>query len=356
MTGTLDFGGAYKGARVFVTGDTGFKGSWLCAWLDALGADVTGFALPPEGEDPLFGRLRLAERIRHVDGDLRDADGLAAAAREAAPDIVFHLAAQSLVLRGYRQPKETFDTNVGGSVNLLEAVRGNPGIRALVYVTSDKCYQNRERAAGYREDDRLGGDEPYSASKAAAEIVFNAYARSFLDARDGFGAVSVRAGNVIGGGDWAEDRIVPDCIRALRAGKPVGLRRPDAVRPWQHVLDPLAGYMILGSKLLSGEDLSGGWNFGPSEDDIKPVGELARKIVACWGAGEIENRQSGDAPHETTLLYLNSDKAIAELGWKPRWRFDEAVAQTVDWYRSVGGGEDAAVVTARQIADYADAT
>ncbi len=227
----MDFGGAYRGARVFVTGDTGFKGSWLCAWLDALGAEIVGYALPPEGEDPLFDRLNLAERVRHIDGDLRDAGALADAMKGAQADIVFHLAAQSLVLRGHREPKETFDTNVGGSVNLLEAVRALPDIRGLVFVTSDKCYENQERSAGYREDDRLGGDEPYSASKAAAEIVFNAYAHSYFDARDGFGAVSVRAGNVIGGGDWAEDRIVPDCIRALRDGKPVGLRRPDAVRP-----------------------------------------------------------------------------------------------------------------------------
>jgi CDP-glucose 4,6-dehydratase len=349
----MDFGGAYRGARVFVTGDTGFKGSWLCAWLDALGAEIVGYALPPEGEDPLFDRMNLAERIRHTDGDLRDADALADAMKDAEADIVFHLAAQSLVLRGHREPKETFDTNVGGSVNLLEAVRALPDIRGLVFVTSDKCYENQERSAGYREDDRLGGDEPYSASKAAAEIVFNAYAHSYFDARDGFGAVSVRAGNVIGGGDWAEDRIVPDCIRALRDGKPVGLRRPDAVRPWQHVLDPLAGYMMLGARLLAGEAITGGWNFGPSEDDIRPVGELAQKVVDCWGEGEIENLATRNAPHETTLLFLNSDKAIAELGWRPRWRFDEAVAQTVGWYRSVGGGEDASAVTERQIADYA---
>ncbi len=347
------FTALYRGRRVLVTGDTGFKGAWLCAWLESMGAEVAGFALPPEGEDPLYTRLGLADRIRHVDGDLRNGDAVARLIDDVRPDIVFHLAAQSLVLRGYREPKETFDTNVGGSVNLLEAVRLSPDVRALVYVTSDKCYENQERATGYREDDRLGGDEPYSASKAAAEIVFRAYARSYFDTKKNFGAVSVRAGNVIGGGDWAENRIVPDCIRALAAGETIALRNPDAVRPWQHVLDPLAGYLTLGARLLESPDsVSGAWNFGPDEKDIRPVHDLAARIVDSWGSGQTEAARNADAPHETTLLYLDSRKATERLGWRPRWTFDEAVRQTVAWYRAVIGGEDAAAVTMRQIEQF----
>jgi CDP-glucose 4,6-dehydratase len=342
-----------RGARILVTGDTGFKGAWLATWLLKLGAEVAGFALPPEGSDSLFDRLDLASRIHHVDGDIRDAGAVAAMVREFAPDGICHLAAQSLVLRSYRDPKETFDTNVGGSVNVLEAVRTTPGVRALVFVTSDKCYLNREWEFGYREEDRLGGSDPYAASKAAAEILFDSYWQSFFAAREGFGAVSVRAGNVIGGGDWAENRIVPDCIRALKDQRPVVLRNPGAVRPWQHVLEPLSGYLMLLARLVEQPDsVSGPWNFGPAPSNMCPVRDLAERVVAGWGNGRIEEVVASDAPHETNVLYINSDKARRQLGWEPRWGFARTVDETVDWYRAVAGGEPAWDRTCQQIEKY----
>ncbi len=342
-----------RGTRILVTGDTGFKGAWLTAWLLQLGAEVGGFSLPPDGKDPLFDRLGLAARIHHVDGDIRDAEALAKMVNDFAPAGICHLAAQSLVLRSYRDPKETFDTNVGGSVNLLEAVRDAPEVRALVFVTSDKCYLNREWEFGYREEDRLGGSDPYAASKAAAEIVFDAYRQSFFTARTDFGAVSVRAGNVIGGGDWAEDRIVPDCIRALADRRPVILRNPGAVRPWQHVLEPLSGYLTLLARLIEQPDsFSGPWNFGPAPGNMCPVRELAERVVAGWGNGRIEEVVAGDAPHETNVLCINSDKARRQLGWQPRWGFARTVDETVDWYRSVAKGEPAWDRTCQQINTY----
>lgn len=342
-----------RGKRILVTGDTGFKGAWMAAWLLQLGAEVVGFALPPDGEGSLFDRLDLASRIHHVDGDIRDAEALAAIVKDFAPAGICHLAAQSLVLRSYRDPKETFDTNVGGSVNLLEAVRAVPEIRGLVYVTSDKCYLNREWEFGYREEDRLGGSDPYAASKAAAEILFDAYWQSFFAARVDFGAVSVRAGNVIGGGDWAEDRIVPDCIRALADQRPVVLRNPDAVRPWQHVLEPLSGYLTLLARLVEQpSSASGPWNFGPAPGNMCPVRELAERVVAGWGTGRIEEAVANDAPHETNVLYINSDKAQHQLGWQPRWGFARTVDETVDWYRAIAGGAPAWDLTCRQIERY----
>lgn len=347
------FGDAFGGARVLVTGDTGFKGAWLCAWLLELKADVTGFALPPEGDNSLFTALDLETRIHHVDGDLRDLEPLQRLIDDVRPDIVFHLAAQSLVLRGYLDPKRTFDTNIGGSVNVLEAVRGCDAVRALVYVTSDKCYRNREWMWGYRENDALGGADPYSASKAAAEIVFEAYVQSFLAARDDFGAASVRAGNVIGGGDWADDRIVPDCIRAISSNRPLSLRNPDSVRPWQHVLEPLAGYLNVAAALL--EDpaaITGAWNFGPEASDMRTVRALAERVVSAWGSGSIEIEPDTGAPHETSVLYLNSDKARNVLGWQPRWTFERAVDETVRWYRDVGSGGRAADISREQLSSY----
>jgi CDP-glucose 4,6-dehydratase len=352
---TMEFTDALRGARVLVTGNTGFKGSWLTAWLLELGAEVAGFALPPEGEDPLHRRLGLEDRIRQVYGDIREEAPIVEAVADFRPDAVMHLAAQSLVLQGYAEPKLTFDTNVGGSVNVLEAVRRSPDVRALVYVTTDKCYANREDAWSYRESDRLGGADPYSASKAAAEIVFDAYARSYFAKREDFGAVSVRAGNVIGGGDWAQDRIVPDCIRALRAGKPVGVRNPGSIRPWQHVLEPLCGYLTLAARLLEAPgSADGAWNFGPAPADMRPVRELVDRVVSRWGTGSVELLKSDQPPHETKVLYLNSDKAQRVLNWQPRWDFGRAVDETVGWYREVGAGADAGEVTRRQIAAYMD--
>jgi len=345
--------GALSGARILITGDTGFKGGWTAEWLMALGADVIGFALPPEGPDPLFNRLRLVERIDHRDGDLRDFDAVQTAIAETRPDAVIHMAAQSLVLTGYAEPKTTFDTNVAGSVNLLEALRATTGVRALIYVTSDKVYRDGGAMDGCEESDPLGGEDPYSASKAAAEMVFEAYDRSYFARRDDFGAVSVRAGNVIGGGDWAENRIVPDCIRALRDGSPITLRNPTAIRPWQHVLEPLSGYLRLAAVLLENPaSVSGAWNFGPERDDMRPVRDLAERVRDCWGGGEIIERPDPDAPPEAPLLFLDSTKARNGLGWRPQWDFDAMNAETVAWYKQVIECADPVAVTGTQIESY----
>lgn len=347
----------FRGKRVLITGDTGFKGSWLSLWLAEAGAEVFGYALPPEREDDHFAALNLSDRIVHRDGDVRDRNQLGAFFERALPEFVFHLAAQALVRRSYRDPKETFDTNVGGSVNVLECVRHTPAVRTLMYITSDKCYRNREWIWGYRENDELGGHDPYSASKAAAELVFSAYADSFFKVRPGLGFATVRAGNVIGGGDWSEDRIVPDCLRALREGQRIVLRRPEATRPWQHVLEPLAGYLILAAALTRNpREFSSAWNFGPEPDAARSVHELARGIVGAWGSGQIDVKRSGSELHEAGLLRLNCDKARHVLGWKPRWDFERTVAETVAWYRAVASGANVAVVSAAQIRAYMESS
>lgn len=343
----------FRGRRVLITGDTGFKGSWLSLWLAEAGADVYGFALPPEQADDHFNSLGLAARIQHQDGDIRDREQIGACFEKVQPEFVFHLAAQALVRRSYRDPKDTFDTNVGGSVNVLECVRQTPSVRVLLYITSDKCYLNREWIWGYRENDELGGHDPYSASKAAAELVFSAYADSFFHQRPDFGYASVRAGNVIGGGDWSEDRIVPDCLRALREGLPIVLRKPEATRPWQHVLEPLAGYLVLAAALgREPQKFSGAWNFGPNSDAARSVHDLVRGIIGAWGSGQINIQPSSSDPHEAGLLHLNCDKASHYLGWKPRWDFDRTVQETVAWYRAVASGKGASAVSAAQIQAY----
>ncbi len=343
------------GKRVLVTGDTGFKGAWLSLWLHELGADVVGYALPPDQDKAHFNLLTLDQLIHHVSGDIRDIEAMGGLFREFEPDLVFHLAAQSLVRFSYDEPKLTFDTNVGGSLNVLECVRDNPSVKALVYVTSDKCYKNREWLWGYRENDELGGHDPYSASKAAAELVFSSYSDSFFSNREGFGSASVRAGNVIGGGDWATDRIFPDCIRSLLNREPVYLRNPDATRPWQHVLDPLFGYLLTAVRLLQDpKQYSGAWNFGPEGTSIRTVKQLADKIVLCWGEGEVQV-SSGDqlqAPHEAFLLNLCCDKARSLLNWRPRWGFDTAVSETVRWYKEMAAGHPVLELSRRQINAY----
>ena len=343
----------FPGRRVLVTGDTGFKGSWLALTLLELGAEVWGYALPPERDSDHFNLLGLNRLIRHTDGDIRDLPALVRVFQESRPDFLFHLAAQSLVRFSYDEPKLTFDTNVGGSVNILECVRSTPSLRAAVYVTSDKCYLNKEWAWGYRENDELGGRDPYSVSKAAAELVLAAYQASFFDRREGFGIASVRAGNVIGGGDWSRDRIVPDCIKALRDGNPIILRSPEATRPWQHVLEPLSGYLMLAAVLTERpRDFRGAWNFGPRGDSIRTVQDLAEGIVVEWGAGSVEIDTDTANVHEARLLHLNCDKAMGELGWAPRWGFKRTVRETVGWYRSVTGGASAIDVSRRQIHAY----
>lgn len=349
MVTSMDYS-VFKGRRVLVTGSTGFKGSWLCTWLLHLGADVSGFALAPAADAPLFDQLNLRERIDQHDGDIRDIDAVRAMLTATQPEIVFHLAAQPLVRYSYDEPKETFDTNVSGAVNLLEAIREGDTVKVLVFVTSDKAYRNKEWIWGYRENDELGGHDPYSASKAAAEIVFAGYQDSFFKNRPGFAAASVRAGNVIGGGDMSLDRIVPDCIRAVRNDEEIVLRNPQSTRPWQHVLEPLSGYMAVAAQLLSKpEQAVGAWNFGPDAENVRTVEELTKTAIDVWGAGSLRVERDANQPHEANLLMLNSDKAKSELGWRVHWNFHAAVSNTVSWYKRVHDGEDPIKVTDEQL-------
>jgi len=345
-----EFLSTFAGRRVMITGHTGFKGSWLAFLLSEVGAEVLGYALAPEKPVSHFEALGLSKLIRHVEGDVRDEKKLADVMLEFQPEYVFHLAAQALVRPSYADPRATFETNVMGSVNLLEAVRKCQSVRSLVYITSDKCYENLEWEWGYRENDRLGGHDPYSASKAAAEIAFSAYARSFFASRPELGAATARAGNVIGGGDWAIDRIVPDCIRAISADKPVTLRSPNATRPWQHVLEPLAGYLLLAVRLAEQpQKYSGAWNFGPSTSEIRTVFQVADHIVKHIGRGTIVVEQSAAKHHEANLLQLNCDKANQLLGWKPRWDVEDTLTATADWYKLVMGGAEVSDVTRQQL-------
>lgn len=344
---------SFGGKRILVTGDTGFKGSWLSYWLHSLGAEVMGYALPPDQPHSHFNLLDLGSLIRHVDGDIRDLDKLQKAFADFQPEILFHLAAQPIVRLSYQDPKTTFDTNVGGSVNILEAVRHTPSLQAVIYVTSDKCYKNKEWLWGYRENDELGGHDPYSASKAAAELVFSAYVDSFFRTRETLGIASVRAGNVIGGGDWAADRIVPDCMRLLAKQEPIRLRNPHATRPWQHVLDPLYGYMVLASHLLeSPQRFGGAWNFGPSSHAVQTVQELATGILAHWGSGEIVVAPEAGAPHEANLLRLNCDRAHQFLKWYPCWDFEKTVRETTRWYKGHVDGIPARRLVDEQLEDF----
>ncbi len=344
----------WAGRRVLVTGHTGFKGSWLSLWLHALGAKVTGYALPPLTEPSLFAAARIAGLIDHVEGDVRDLASLQAVVARAQPDVVFHLAAQPLVRLSYDEPVETYATNVMGTVHLLEAVRRVPGVRAVVCVTSDKCYENREWIWPYRESDPMGGYDPYSSSKGCAEIVAAAWRRSFFAER-GPALATVRAGNVIGGGDWAADRLVPDLVRAFEAGLAPLIRSPEAVRPWQHVLEALGGYLLIAERLLAGErHFADGWNFGPADEDARPVSWIVERMRAAWGgrAGEALP-DTGPRPHEAGLLRLDCSKARAALGWCPALTLEQALQWIVAWHKAVGAGDDARAVTLRQIADYA---
>ncbi|MEL4894912.1 CDP-glucose 4,6-dehydratase [Crocosphaera sp. Alani8] len=343
----------FSGKKVFLTGDTGFKGSWLGFWLHELGAEVLGYALPPQQPIDHFSAIGLDSIIKHVDGDIRNLEQLLDTVQNFQPEFVFHLAAQPLVRLSYSNPKLTFSTNVDGSVNVLEAVRLTPSVRSLIYATSDKCYKNREWIWGYRENDELGGHDPYSASKAAAELVFSSYYDSFFQFVEQLGVASVRAGNVIGGGDWAENRIIPDCIRSLKTKQPIMLRNPASTRPWQHVLEPVFGYLALAAKLYTTpKSYSGSWNFGPRIDSIQSVQTLATEVIKVWGDGEIISNIDNNAPHEARLLQLNCDKANQLLGWSPCWDFARTIQETVHWYQSVVKGDDALSLTQKQIQAY----
>jgi CDP-glucose 4,6-dehydratase len=341
------------GKRVLVTGDTGFKGSWLSLWLAEIGAEVTGLALPAERYQILQPALVSANLIRHVDADIRDLDAVRRIVNQIKPEFVFHLAAQALLRRSYAEPQLTFATNVLGSVNVLESVRQCENVKSLVYITSDKCYLNKEWHWGYRENDELGGPDPYSASKACAELVFRAYRESFLSDQAHCGAASTRAGNVIGGGDRSADRIVPDTIAAIETDQAVVLRNPRATRPWQHVLDPLYGYLRLAVALAQDpKAFSGPWNFGPDDSSIRTVDDLAQQIIKVYGRGHLIHRPDPQAPHEATLLYLSSDKAHRLLSWRALWGFERAAAETALWYRAMHDGANPLDVSRRQIATY----
>ncbi|MFI5362309.1 MAG: CDP-glucose 4,6-dehydratase [Elusimicrobiota bacterium] len=349
-----DFGGAYRGRRVLVTGQTGFKGAWLSLWLHDLGAEVAGYALAPDTNPSLHDQLGLPSLIDSRFGDVRDAAQLARTLRETRPEIVFHLAAQPLVRASYDAPADTFATNVLGAANLLDAVRGAESVRVCVVVTTDKCYANQEDGRAYREDDRLGGRDPYSASKACAELVVASYRDSFFRKDGRVSLSSARAGNVIGGGDWAADRLVPDCMRALEAGRPVAIRNPGSVRPWQHVLDPLSGYLALAARQLAEPAaFAEAWNFGPDPGAALTTSEVADLVVRAWGSGRWTNASDPSAPHEAALLSLDSSKARGRLGWLPGYGAQEAVSRTVAWYRAAREkGFDAASYTRRQIAEH----
>ncbi|HEU5196586.1 MAG TPA: CDP-glucose 4,6-dehydratase [Methylomirabilota bacterium] len=332
----------WRDRPVLVTGHTGFKGGWLATWLLTLGARVSGYALAPDTTPSYFVSCGLAERFASRLGDVTDGAALEAALAAARPSVIFHLAAQSLVRRSYRAPVQTFATNVLGTTRLLEAVRRTPSVQAVVVVTSDKCYANHERPEGYREDEPLGGDDPYSASKAATELVTTAYRRSFFTA--GARIATARAGNVIGGGDWSEDRLIPDVVRALARGYAVRLRNPSAVRPWQHVLEPLGGYLVLAERLVDSEGFATAFNFGPRDDDAVPVAALVELVLALWGEGRWEAEAEADAPHEAGLLRLDCRRAHERLGWQPVLTLKEAAELSVTWYRAAAAAASAAAL------------
>ncbi|MDR3763136.1 MAG: CDP-glucose 4,6-dehydratase [Acidobacteriota bacterium] len=323
----------WKSRRVFITGHTGFKGSWLALWLRTMGAEVCGYALEPSTDPSLFAALALQKEMRSIMGDIRNLAAITAAVHEFKPDVVIHMAAQPLVRLSYDRPVETYEVNVMGTVNLLEAVRRTPSVRSVVVVTSDKCYENREWVWPYRENEAMGGHDPYSSSKGCAELVTAAYRNSFFH-QSATSVASARAGNVIGGGDWAADRLIPDIVRAFTKSEPVVIRNPNAVRPWQHVLEPLSGYLALAEQLyFNGNGYREGWNFGPSDADAQPVSHLVARMVELWGPGAAWREEAQAGVHEAHLLRLDSSKARAKLKWRPRWALDIALEKTIEWYR-----------------------
>ncbi|MGE5623064.1 MAG: CDP-glucose 4,6-dehydratase [Bacillota bacterium] len=341
----------WHGKRVLLTGHTGFKGAWLALWLHRLGANVTGIALPPNTLPNLFGLIKIDGLTHSRFCDIRDAANFAVAVRKAAPEIVLHLAAQPLVRASYRQPLQTFSANIMGTAHLLDALRGLEPAKVALLITTDKVYRNLEWPYPYREDDALGGHDPYSASKAACELVAASYRDSFL-AEQGVAVATARAGNVIGGGDWSDDRLIPDAVRAWEAGKTLEIRRPHAIRPWQHVLEPLAGYLLLVEKLWAQPDLAGAYNFGPETGEaatVREVVELARKV---YGKGEVRWGDGSAGPHEAGWLALETAKTRAVLGVKPRWTLTEAVGRTMNWYRRLAEGANARVLCEDDIAYY----
>ena len=347
----------WQGRRVFLTGHTGFKGSWLALWLNRLGAQIRGYSLDPCTEPSLFDLACVGTIVEDVRGDVRDYAKLEASMMEFAPEVVFHLAAQPIVRRSYADPVGTYGTNVMGTVHLLEVIRKTPSVRAVVCVTTDKCYQNQEWIWPYRESDPLGGYDPYASSKACAEIVSAAYRSSFFPIErvheHHVAVATARAGNVIGGGDWSEDRLIPDLVRGFESGQPVLIRRPNAIRPWQHVLDPLHGYLMLAEKLLAQPArFASCYNFGPGDEDIWPVERIATKLVHMWGNGASWVRDSLASVHEDHILRLDASKARAELDWQPKLKIETALEWTTAWYQAWKRGENLAEFTRKQIEEY----
>lgn len=360
------FGGIYKGRNVFVTGHTGFKGSWLCLWLKELGANVTGYSLPPPTDPNHFALLYLG--MVSITGDIRDFGKLKQAIQRCQPEIAFHLAAQPLVRYSYKNPVETFETNVIGTVNVLEACRQTESVKAIVNITSDKCYENREWVWGYRENDPMGGYDPYSASKGCAELVASSYRNSFFNpshpltsspshpltfspSNNSILLASARAGNVIGGGDWAEDRLLPDIMRAVSKGEKAIIRNPNATRPWQHVLEPLSGYLMLGQKLLEGrKEFAEGWNFGPDDESNIRVEDVVSCVKSEWERVDYEIRSSQDNPHEAGFLKLDCSKAHSKLKWKPVWDIRKTLSMTARWYK--GFYENGKILSLNDLAEY----
>jgi CDP-glucose 4,6-dehydratase len=338
----------YSGKRILITGHTGFKGSWLTLWLHELGADITGIALPSDGQLNHFDLLELPIDDRRC--DIRNVEGIKQIFKEKSPEVIFHLAAQPLVRRSYKDPLETWSTNVMGTANILEACRQNESVNAIVVVTTDKCYQNQEKTRGYHELDSLGGHDPYSASKAGAELVAASYRDAFYNTKSKPLLATARAGNVIGGGDWSEDRLIPDIIRAIELNHSLEIRSPSSTRPWQHVLESLYGYLLLGQKLLSGDKaFAEAWNFGPNLDGNRSVAEVLNKLQSTWK--ELQWKVSDQPqPHETKLLYLDNTKAKSKLNWNPVWNIDEALLQTASWYQAWMGAKK--VISRQQLTDF----
>jgi len=343
----------WQNKRVFITGHTGFKGSWLCIWLNMLGAKVTGYALKPPTKPSLFELCKIDRLVRSTIGDIRDLPKLKRALLAAKPEIVIHMAAQPLVRDSYDMPVYTFETNVMGTVNVLEAVRSCKSAKAVINVTTDKCYENKEKLTGYKEDEPLGGFDPYSTSKACSELVTQAYRRSFL--HDSVAVATARAGNVIGGGDWSKDRLVPDFIKAILKGQKLHIRNPGSIRPWQHVLESLSGYLILAEKLYKyGQNYAEAWNFGPTERDAKSVEWIAKILCDKWGKGASYITDKGRHPHEAHYLKLDSAKAKKRLDWKPRWDLSKAIEKVVEWTKAYKTGSDIKRICLDQIKEYTD--